>query len=358
LKRPFHTMFWKKTPTQQDIFAHLGDLSAHMDSLVVENGHVMAAVRVDPDSPLNGEALRLSIEQKIKSLSGVRSVRTILTAHREAKAVDAKPDTAQKMAARPLAPAVRHIVAVASGKGGVGKSTVAANLAAACARAGLNVGLLDADIYGPSVPMLFGLRDAKPQMEDDYILPLEKNGLKIMSMGFMVDESKAMIWRGPMVQSAITQLLRDVRWDDLDILFLDMPPGTGDAQLTVAQKTPLAGAVIVSTPQDLALLDAEKAVAMFRKLSVPILGLVENMSIFSCPSCGHCEPIFGHGGAVQRAEKLGIPVLGELPLSSVIRARSDAGQLCNEPESQITTHFDVMARRVIESLDKTKISAA
>jgi ATP-binding protein involved in chromosome partitioning len=222
---------------------------------------------------------------------------------------------------------VKHIVAVASGKGGVGKSTLSCNLALALRAQGLRVGLMDADIYGPSVPKLFGLGGQKPRLISGKILePLEGHGIKVMSIGFLVEEESAMIWRGPMVMSAITQMLREVAWGELDVLLVDMPPGTGDAQLTMAQATPLAGAVIVSTPQDLALIDARRGVAMFKKVEVPILGVVENMATFVCPNCGHESHPFGHGGARREAEKLGVPFLGEVPLDIAIRENSDAGR--------------------------------
>jgi ATP-binding protein involved in chromosome partitioning len=218
------------------------------------------------------------------------------------------------------------VIAVASGKGGVGKSTTACNLALGLRSLGLNVGILDADIYGPSMPKLFGLH-GKPRVISGRILePLEGYGVKVMSIGFMVDEETPMIWRGPMVMSAITQMLREVAWGELDVLVVDMPPGTGDAQLTMAQATPLAGAVIVSTPQDLALLDARRGVAMFRRTEIPILGIVENMATFVCPNCGAVSHIFGHGGARKEAEKLGVPFLGEVPLNMTIRETSDSGR--------------------------------
>ncbi|WP_419539715.1 Mrp/NBP35 family ATP-binding protein [Methylobacterium oryzae] len=221
---------------------------------------------------------------------------------------------------------VRHIVAVASGKGGVGKSTTACNLALALQAQGLKVGLLDADIYGPSVPKLFGL-SGKPNVVDNKAMePMIGYGLKVMSIGFLIEPETAMIWRGPMVQSAITQMLRDVLWGELDVLLVDMPPGTGDAQLTMAQATPLSGAVIVSTPQDLALIDARRGVTMFKKVAVPILGVIENMATFVCPNCGHASHIFGHGGARVEAQRLGVPFLGEVPLDMTIRETSDSGQ--------------------------------
>jgi ATP-binding protein involved in chromosome partitioning len=232
-------------------------------------------------------------------------------------------------------PGIKHIVAVASGKGGVGKSTTSCNLALGFAALGLKVGILDADIYGPSQPRLFGLR-GKPRLVGPRMLePMERFGVKVMSIGFMVEEDLAMIWRGPMVISAITQMLREVAWGDLDVLVVDLPPGTGDASLTMAQQTPLAGAVIVSTPQDIALIDTRRGIAMFRKVNVPLLGVIENMSSFCCPDCGHVSPIFGHGGARSEAETIGAPFLGEIPLDIQIRTTSDDGRpiVATEPES-------------------------
>jgi ATP-binding protein involved in chromosome partitioning len=230
---------------------------------------------------------------------------------------------------------IKHIVVVASGKGGVGKSTTSCNLALGFAALGLKVGILDADIYGPSQPRLFGLR-GKPRLVGPRMLePMERFGVKVMSIGFMVEEDLAMIWRGPMVISAITQMLREVAWGDLDVLVVDLPPGTGDASLTMAQQTPLAGAVIVSTPQDIALIDTRRGIAMFRKVNVPLLGVIENMSSFCCPDCGHVSPIFGHGGARSEAETIGAPFLGEIPLDIQIRTTSDDGRpiVATEPES-------------------------
>jgi ATP-binding protein involved in chromosome partitioning len=232
-------------------------------------------------------------------------------------------------------PGIKHVVAVASGKGGVGKSTTSCNLALGFAALGLKVGILDADIYGPSQPKLFGLR-GKPRLIGTRTLePMERFGVKVMSIGFLVEEDLAMIWRGPMVISAITQMLREVAWGDLDVLVVDLPPGTGDASLTMAQQTPLAGAVIVSTPQDIALIDTRRSIAMFRKVNVPLLGMIENMSGFCCPDCGHVSAIFGHGGARIEAEKIGTPFLGAIPLHIQIRATSDDGRpiVATEPES-------------------------
>jgi len=234
-------------------------------------------------------------------------------------------------------PGVKHIIAVASGKGGVGKSTTAVNFALALKDRGLKVGVLDADIYGPSMPRLLGIHGQPQQLAGNKLDPMRAYGLKVMSMGFLVDEETPMIWRGPMVMSALSQMLKDVAWGELDVLVVDMPPGTGDAQLTMAQQVPLAGAVIVSTPQDLALIDARKGLNMFTKVNVPVLGIVENMSTFLCPHCGEASDIFGHGGAKAEASRLGVPFLGEVPLTMAVRETSDEGKpvVATDPESPV-----------------------
>jgi ATP-binding protein involved in chromosome partitioning len=297
-----------------------------VEGLVVKGGHVGFALEVDPGRGRDAEPLRKQCEEIVRALPGVLSVTAVLTAHK-AKHTQNQPAPAPKHhAPTPMGiPGVESIIAVASGKGGVGKSTVAVNLALGLSRLGMKAGLLDADIYGPSVPRLLGIREKPRQGENQKLIPIAKFGLKTMSIGFLVDEATPMVWRGPMVQSALTQMMGDVLWAPLDVLVVDMPPGTGDAQLTMAQRVPLKGAVVVSTPQDLALIDARKAIAMFEKTNVPILGIVENMSTYICPHCGTESHIFGHGGARATAEAMRAPFLGEIPLVGSIRELSDAG---------------------------------
>ena len=322
-------------------------------AIQIRDGHVGFAIEVDRERGPRLEPLRRTAEQAVEALDGVLSVSVVLTA----EAPGAKPPPRHQPAhrhapARPLVPQVRSIVAVASGKGGVGKSTVAVNLALALAANGLRTGLLDADIYGPSQPRLLGLT-GRPKTKDGKIIePMTAFGIECMSIGFLVPEDQAMIWRGPMVMSALQQMLRDVAWGALDVMIVDMPPGTGDAQLTMAQQVPLAGAVIVSTPQDLALLDARKGIAMFRKVEVPVLGIVENMSYFLCPHCGERTEIFAHGGARREAEKLGVPFLGEVPLDLAIRETSDGGRpiVVSAPQGENALIFRRMAATVADQL--------
>ena len=252
-------------------------------------------------------------------------------------------------------PRIRNIIAVGSGKGGVGKSTTAVNLAVALAQRGLRIGVLDADVYGPSIPMMLGAHDRPESPDNKSIEPLRAHGLQLMSIGALIDqEDTAMIWRGPMATSALTQLFNDTRWDDLDILVIDLPPGTGDIQLTLAQKIPVAGAVVVTTPQDIATLDARKAVKMFEKVHVPVLGIVENMAVHVCSGCGHAEHIFGAGGGEKMAERYGVPLLGSLPLDVRIREQGDAGVpvVVAAPESAVTRAYRQVAERLLEALDQ------
>jgi ATP-binding protein involved in chromosome partitioning len=248
-------------------------------------------------------------------------------------------------------PEVKHTVAVSSGKGGVGKSTVAVNLALALKQKGHAVGLVDVDVYGPDVPLMMGTK-GRPAMFDNKILPIEAHGIKIMSIGLLVDAREALVWRGPMIHSAVQQFLRDVNWGPLDYLVFDMPPGTGDAQLTLAQNVPLKGAIIISTPQDLSLIDARRGLAMFKKVNVPVLGIVENMSYFQCPHCGTRSDIFGHGGARHEAERLGVPFLGEIPLHMAIRVTSDAGNpvVVSEPDGPHANIFRAIGAKVRDQL--------
>jgi ATP-binding protein involved in chromosome partitioning len=343
-------------PTRDDVLKALdgvidpvsGRSVVHEDmiqGLVLKDGHVGFALEVAPARGASAEPLRKQCEEAVHRLPGILSVTAVLTAHQETQAP-------QRQRAAPGIAGVDAIIAVASGKGGVGKSTVAVNLALALKTLGLKVGLLDADIYGPSVPRLLAISE-KPESEGDKLKPIEKFGIKTMSIGFLVGEDTPMIWRGPMVQSALTQMLNDVAWAPLDVLVIDMPPGTGDAQLTIAQRVPLKGAVIVSTPQDIALIDARKGLAMFRKTQVPILGLVENMSLFVCPNCGHESHIFGHGGARQTAKALGAPFLGEIPLVPAIRETSDAGTpiVALRPQSAETAAFLLIAKEVAAKIE-------
>jgi ATP-binding protein involved in chromosome partitioning len=301
-----------------------------LSDILVADGKVFFSIAVNAAVVQAWEPVRQRAEAAVKAIPGVVSVMVALTAERKAGAAPPPPQAQRGGPAAARAPnptaiaGVGAIIAVASGKGGVGKSTTAVNLALGLRDLGLKVGLLDADIYGPSMPKLLGLK-GRPQTRGNVLIPMDGYGLKVMSIGFLVEEETPMIWRGPMVMSALTQMLREVEWGTLDIMVVDMPPGTGDAQLTMAQQVPLKGAVIVSTPQDLALIDARRGIAMFNRVNVPVLGIVENMSYFLCPHCGTRSDIFSHGGARHEAERLGVPFLGEVPLHMEIRERSDAG---------------------------------
>ncbi|MPY71054.1 MAG: iron-sulfur cluster carrier protein ApbC [Alphaproteobacteria bacterium] len=305
-----------------------GDIVAlgMVGGLAVKQGNVHFTIEVDPQRGQTLEPLRKAAEKAAGSVPGVLSVTAVLTA--ESKSAPAAGTRAAPQGAprRELLPDVTAIVAVASGKGGVGKSTTAANIALALVAQGLRVGMLDADIYGPSMPMMLGIHDKPSSPDGKRLLPIEKFGMRCMSIGFLVPPDTPMIWRGPMVMGALEQMMGDVEWGPLDVLVVDMPPGTGDAQLTMAQRVPLAGAVIVSTPQDLALLDARKGLNMFRKVEVPVLGIVENMSYFVCPECGERSDIFNHGGARRAAEQMGVDFLGEIPLDMAIREGIDNGR--------------------------------
>jgi ATP-binding protein involved in chromosome partitioning len=331
-----------RTVRGPDMEGNIVDLGLVSD-VFISDGKAYFSITVPAERAKELEPLRQAAERAVKDIPGMKGALAALTADKKAGSGQAPvsrpspaapshghshphpPRAAAAPAPKPGIPGVKHIIAVASGKGGVGKSTTAVNIALGLQSLGLKTAILDADIYGPSVPRLLGISGRPEQIDGKLIRPMENFGLKAMSMGFLVDEEVAMIWRGPMIQSALLQMLREVAWGDLDVLVVDMPPGTGDAQLTMAQQVPLSGAVIVSTPQDLALIDARKAVTMFKKVEIPLLGIVENMSHFVCPNCGTSHDIFGHGGARQEAEKIGVPFLGEVPLAMTIRENSDSG---------------------------------
>ena len=340
-----------------------------LSPVTVTDGKVFLSISVDANEARAWETVRAQAESVVRALPGVASAMVALTAERKAGSAPSRPraeagvapaathrpphsPAGSPMARQAEIPGIAAVIAVASGKGGVGKSTTAVNLALGLRDLGLCVGLLDADIYGPSVPRLTGIHE-KPELNDNRkMIPIERFGLSIMSIGFLVEEDTAMIWRGPMVMSAITQMLRDVAWGTLDVLVVDMPPGTGDAQLTLAQNVPLKGAVIISTPQDLSLIDARRGLAMFKKVNVPVLGIVENMSFFQCPHCGARSDIFGHGGARHEAERLGVPFLGEVPLHMAIRETSDSGTpvVVSEPDGPHAAIYRAIGAKVRDQL--------
>jgi ATP-binding protein involved in chromosome partitioning len=339
-----------------------------LSDIVVADGKVFFSLTVDAAVVQSWEAVRKAAEQAVRALPDVKSALVALTAERAAGPGTPPPPgrASPAAAARPHAhghggaggpaaqapPGVKAIIAVASGKGGVGKSTTAINLALGLSALGLKIGVLDADIYGPSVPRLLAIRGRPQTVGANRLQPMTGYGLKVMSIGFMIEEETPMIWRGPMVMSALTQMLRDVDWGELDVMVVDMPPGTGDAQLTMAQQVPLAGAVIVSTPQDLALIDARRGIAMFRRVNVPVIGIVENMSYFLCPHCGGRSDIFGHGGARHEAERLGVPSLGEIPLDMAIRETSDAGRpvVATAPDGPHARAYRAVAQAVWDQI--------
>ncbi|MEP0339370.1 MAG: Mrp/NBP35 family ATP-binding protein [Alphaproteobacteria bacterium] len=339
-----------------------------IQGLQEKDGHVAFAIEIDPARAGDMEEVRKQAEKTVHAMDGVLTVTAVLTAEKKG-AANAAPPPPQSGQQRPgghghgqpapqagadMLPGVRSIIAVASGKGGVGKSTTAANLALGLAAEGHSVGLLDADIYGPSMPRMMGITGQPASADGKTLDPMENYGIKVMSMGFLVDEETPMIWRGPMVQSALEQMMRDVNWGALDVLVVDMPPGTGDAQLTMAQRVPLTGAVIVSTPQDIALLDARKGLNMFRKVDVPVFGIIENMSYFSCPHCGERSEIFSHGGARKEAERLGVDFLGEVPLHIDIRTTADGGHpiVVSMPEGEHALKYREIARDVWARIEK------
>jgi ATP-binding protein involved in chromosome partitioning len=335
-----------------------------VSGIAIRDGNVAFSIEVEPQRGAKLEPLRRAAERAVDALPGVLSVTAVLTAQTIPRGRAASPADAARPGPRAANRAPRGevsgvgaIIAVASGKGGVGKSTVAANLALGLMANGLAVGVLDADIYGPSMPRMLGISGRPRSHDGKTLLPMENYGLRVMSMGFLVPEDTPMIWRGPMVMSALQQMLREVAWGKLDVMVVDMPPGTGDAQLTMAQQVPLAGAVIVSTPQDIALLDARKGLNMFRKVDVPVLGIIENMSYFLCPHCGGRSEIFSHGGARREAELLGTEFLGEVPLDLTIRETSDSGRpiTISDPDNPYAAIFRRMAARVWEKISGERV---
>lgn len=335
-----------------------------VSGVAIKDGHVTFTIEIDPEAAAQADRLRKSAEESIFQMDGVLSVSAVITAHRSASAPShnhshnhSQPAASGNTGVEQMATPARHIIAVASGKGGVGKSTTAINLALGFAAQGQKVGILDADIYGPSLPRLLGINQ-RPETKNKKIIPIDAWGLKAMSIGFLVEEDSPTIWRGPMVMSALQQMLTDVAWGELDILIIDMPPGTGDAQLTLSQRASLAGAVIVSTPQDLALIDARKGLNMFRKVDVPVMGIIENMSYFICPSCGDRADIFGTGGAEAEANRLGVSFLGNVPLEMQIRKTSDAGTpiVASEPDSPHALIYKQIAAQLTAQLSTEQAS--
>jgi ATP-binding protein involved in chromosome partitioning len=377
------------TISKDEVLAALGKISSpdgaplpatgKLSEIVATDGKVFFSITVDAGAVEQWESVRERAERAVRALPDVESVMVALTAERAAGAAPRSQAASPRARAQAATgghggghgsghggghgggrgapspagvPGIAAIIAVASGKGGVGKSTTAVNLALALHELGLKVGILDADIYGPSMPKLLGIRERPESAGGNRLRPIERYGMPVMSIGFLIEEETPMIWRGPMVMSALTQMLREVEWGTLDVLVVDMPPGTGDAQLTMAQQVPLKGAVIVSTPQDLALIDARRGIAMFRRVNVPVLGIVENMSTFICPHCGSRSDIFGHGGARREADRLGVPFLGEVPLDIAIREKSDAGSpvVSAAADNPLAQYYRDIAVRVRDGL--------
>jgi ATP-binding protein involved in chromosome partitioning len=362
-------------PTKQQVLDSLAKIagpdglpltsSGKLSDVMVSDGKVFFSITVDAAVVQSWEQVRDRAEAAARAVPGVQSALVALTAERAAApARNAPVGPAPRGAGAPHGaasgggpspigvPGVEAIIAVASGKGGVGKSTTAVNLALGLRDLGLKVGILDADIYGPSLPKLLAIRERPQTLGGTRLKPITRYGLNVMSIGFLIDEETPMIWRGPMVISALTQMLREVEWGALDVMVVDMPPGTGDAQLTMAQQVPLKGAVIVSTPQDLALIDARRGIAMFRRVNVPVLGIIENMSYFLCPQCGTRSDIFSHGGARHEAERLGVPFLGEVPLHMDIREKSDSGLpvVATVPDGPLAALYRDIAAKVRDQI--------
>ncbi len=359
-------MFFKsknQAVTEQDVLRALSevrdpDLNKDIVSLgfvkniKIDGGSVAFDVELTtPACPVK-EQLKAECEEKVKRLSGVTQVAVNMTANVRT--------TTHGGPNRIVLPGVKNVIAVASGKGGVGKSTVTINLAVALAKTGAKVGLLDADIYGPSVPIMMGTRNEKPLNENDRIVPVESFGVKMMSMGYLVPEEKPLIWRGPMVHGALTQFMTQTQWGDLDYLLIDMPPGTGDAQLTISQTAPLSGAIIVTTPQDVSLLDARKGLMMFNSVNIPILGVIENMSGFVCSHCHETTHIFRKGGGEKIARETGVPLLGQIPIDPLVAESGDSGKpiVDSRPEAEVSKAYERIARDIAASLSILQAKAS
>jgi ATP-binding protein involved in chromosome partitioning len=321
--------------------------------LSVGGGNVSFRLEMTTDSPSAAEEIRRDATERLRSVPGVQAVTIALDVRASSAWPAGRP---AQMPSGEILRDVRYKIAVASGKGGVGKSTVTANLALALSRLGYRIGLMDSDIYGPSQQMMMGAAEKPYVNEENRIVPVERHGVKVISLGFLMDVDQPVIWRGPMVMKAVEQFLQDVAWGPLDFLLVDLPPGTGDAQLTLTQKIQLSGAVIVTTPQDVALIDARKGLAMFQKVNVPLLGVIENMSYYVCPECGHREEIFKHGGGRKTASELDVPFLGEIPIDPRIVAGGDSGQpiVVLEPRSEATNAYMAVADAVVRALGASR----
>jgi ATP-binding protein involved in chromosome partitioning len=358
----FHEVFMSEV-TKQSVLDALAAISAGgigdnivesklVSAVIVDGSQVGVVLDFGDKSPDTYPGLKERAEETVKAISGVSAVNVVMSALKKPAAKAPPQMPGSKPAPTPTEiPGVRHIIAVASGKGGVGKSTTSINLALALKAQGLKVGLMDADIFGPSVPTLVGV-DERPEIKEKVIQPIHAYGMKVMSVGFLIDVDQPVVWRGPKVMGATQQLLKDVAWGPLDVLVVDMPPGTGDVQLTMVQQAPLSGAVIVSTPQDLALIDARKGLAMFKQVNVPILGIIENMTSFVCPHCNEESHIFGHGGAADTAESLDCDFLGGIPLHMSVRESADAGTpiVVSDPDSPISKAYTKIAADISNKL--------
>ena len=328
-----------------------GDIvsSGVMRALNVDGGTVRFVMEINPAQAAAYESVKARAEAAVGALDDIEQVSIVLTGHTEKAPPDLKPQRPAEPKGPQKIPGIDHILAIASGKGGVGKSTVSANLACALAQQGRRVGLLDADVYGPSQPRMLGVSGRPASPDGKMILPMRNHGVTMMSIGLMTNEDQAVVWRGPMLMGALQQMMTQVQWGALDVLLVDLPPGTGDVQMTLAQKAQVDGAIIVSTPQDVALLDARKGVDMFQQLQVPIVGMIENMSTHICSNCGHEEHVFGHGGVKAEAAKLGVPLLAEIPLDIQIRLASDGGApiVVSQPDSAQARAFQDVAARLV-----------